>query len=191
MQAKDTISFVLFDGSARIVSEQPLALAELVDSRLKNLLSGNFGDSTNFGPALKTARKVIGDATEACRAKVRKYSKHRKQFCGYIHPHAALTKFVCLLQLPLLIFMSDGQSQDGDSGDQEMEKLCEESQNRYDKLMVKTIGFGQGADREKLERLAAHVGAERGEYMPAVDWDGGQDLKQCFEDAAESLLHRF
>jgi len=92
-------------------------------------------------------------------------------------------------QSPLLIFMSDGCSED--SGEQEMTKLCEESQNRNDGLLVKTIGFGQGADAKRLEKLATHVGGKRGEYLFAVDGDGGEELKLCFENAAESLSHNF
>jgi len=50
--------------------------------------------------------------------------------------------------------------------------------------LVKTIGFGV-ADKEKLERLAAQVGGKRGKYLYAADGDGGEELKQCFQYAAE------
>lgn len=102
--------------------------------------------------------------------------------------HITLTECICMHQPPLLIFMSDGVVFDSESGVQEMKNLCDKFENKGDGLLVKTIGFG-AADKEKLEKLAAQVGGKRGEYLYAAAGDGGEELKQCFQYAAESLSH--
>ena len=67
------VSFVLFDVSARTLSEEPFPLVKLTDSLLESLLCGKWG-GTLFGPALTTACDVIGKGAK--HAKVRKHSDH-------------------------------------------------------------------------------------------------------------------
>lgn len=81
---------------------------------------------------------------------------------------------------PLLMFMSDGGAGDGED---QMKSLHDNFHAKG--LMVKTFGFGTGADSTKLKGLAELGG---GEFAHAVD---ALELKQQFEQAAASLAHSF
>lgn len=82
--------------------------------------------------------------------------------------------------LPLLMFMSDGGSSDGESEMQNSNAAL-----HGDGLLVKTIAFGSGADVSKL-RMLAEMG--KGEFLEAAD---GLQLQECFQQTAASLGHSF
>ena len=78
--------------------------------------------------------------------------------------------------------MSDGFPDDSDNGEGAMRALHKKISRRTSELQVKTLAFGEHANRTKLEALA-HAGG--GEFLLAVD---GLELKACFEKAAASLV---
>ena len=80
---------------------------------------------------------------------------------------------------PLLMFMSDGGAPDGED---EMSFLSTEISVLTPDLQVKTLAFGAGASRDKLQRLADLGG---GELLLAID---GMALKECFRKTAASLV---
>ena len=81
---------------------------------------------------------------------------------------------------PLLVFMSDGGAPDG-----EHEMLALHATFFASGLQTQVVGFGAGADKAKLTRMAGLGG---GKFSFALD---GLELKQCFEQAAASLSHCF
>ena len=79
--------------------------------------------------------------------------------------------------------MSDGHpSDDSDNGEGAMRALHKKISRRTSELQVKTLAFGEHANRTKLEAMAHAAG---GEFLLAVD---GLELKACFEQAAASLV---
>ena len=78
---------------------------------------------------------------------------------------------------PLLMFMSDGGASDGDA---EMFTLCTELSKTSAELQVKTLAFGNGASRDKLQGMANLGG---GEFLTAID---GVELREVFKKTAAS-----